>query len=158
MPAICFVALTTDIVRSYQSGAPDANHQLPERHIAQGSGIPCRHCLQEVTPGTPYLILAHRPFTHVQPYAELGPIFLHAEPCQRYEDTTGEIPPMFLSWSRLLIRGYNHEERILYGTGEVVQIVDLHDRLTALLTQPEVAFVHIRSATNNCYQCRVERG
>jgi hypothetical protein len=27
----------------------------------------------------------------------------------------------------------------------------------ALLDRPEVAYLHARSAANNCYQCRIER-
>ncbi|MEM7128068.1 MAG: DUF1203 domain-containing protein [Chloroflexota bacterium] len=27
---------------------------------------------------------------------------------------------------------------------------------SALLTNPEVSYIHVRSASNNCYQCRIE--
>ncbi|MEZ5798415.1 MAG: DUF1203 domain-containing protein [Paracoccaceae bacterium] len=30
-------------------------------------------------------------------------------------------------------------------------------RAAELLARPEVAFLHVRSATNNCYHCRIER-
>ncbi len=157
MNAIRFVALPTEIVCAYQSGTPDANGQLPERHIAQETGLPCRHCLREIQVGEPYLILAHRPFPAAQPYAELGPIFLHAEACERHAETTAA-PAMFLSWEHLLIRGYNAQNRIIYGTGQVVAPSQLVEAAEQLLTRPELAYLHMRSATNNCYQCRIERG
>ena len=60
-------------------------------------------------PASAYLILAYRPFDEAQPYAEVGPIFLHAEPCERYP-VTGETPAMFLQRERYLLKGY-HPER-----------------------------------------------
>ena len=48
---IRFVALPTEIAHAYRRGAPDANGQTPERRIAETSGLPCRHCLADVTEG-----------------------------------------------------------------------------------------------------------
>ena len=75
-----FLGLETGLVRSLQAGGPDANGQTPERHISLGRGVPCRHCLRPVAAGEPFLLLSHRPFPSPQPYAEQGPIFLHADP------------------------------------------------------------------------------
>lgn len=157
MSSLRFVALPTDVARAYQTGASDANGQLPERHVAQEDGLPCRHCLQEVAAGEPYLILAHRPFPELQPYAEAGPIFLHADACPRHAEST-EVPTMFQTWERVLIRGYSAQNRIIYGTGQVVTPSQLPAAAEQLLARPEVAYIHMRSATNNCYQCRIERG
>ncbi|MFN7050754.1 MAG: DUF1203 domain-containing protein, partial [Gemmobacter sp.] len=71
-----FTPIPTETVRALQSGAADANGQSPERHVSDGGGNPCRHCLQMIPAGAGMLILAHRPFTRLQPYAESGPIFL----------------------------------------------------------------------------------
>jgi hypothetical protein len=151
-----FVALPTDQVRAYQRGAPDANGQAPERHLSDGDGVPCRHCLANVAARRPYLILAHRPFPAPQPYAEIGPIFLHAEPCERHLDS-GRMPAMFRRWPRLLIRGYDRSDRIVYGSGQVAETAAIEPIATALLERPEIAYLHLRSAANNCYQCRIER-
>ena len=118
MPRPRFLALPTPAVRAVQAGGADANGQLAERHVSDGDGNPCRHCLTEIAAGEPMLVLAWRPFPSLQPYAELGPIFLHAEPCSRW-DGAG-VPAMLLGWERLLIRGYGHDDRIVYGTGQVV--------------------------------------
>lgn len=102
------------------------------------------------------LVLAYRPFEALQPYAEVGPIFLHAEPCERH-DETATLPNMLAGYERLLARGYGHDNRIVYGTGLVVDTADLTKRCSTLLDDTAVAYVHLRSASNNCYQCRVER-
>ena len=106
--------------------------------------------------GEPYLILAHRPFPRPQPYAEVGPIFLHAESCQRYAEEAA-VPPIFLDRERVLIRGYGADHRIVYGTGQVVPGSALVAKATDTLARDEVAYLHVRSAGNTCYQARIER-
>jgi len=157
MSALRFVALATETVRALQSGAADATGQAPERQVSDGPGIPCRHCLSDVAAGEPYLVLAHRPFPEVQPYAEVGPIFLHAADCARYAESA-EVPAMLLTRARTLIRGYGRDDRIVYGTGQVVASAAIAETARALLERPEIAYLHLRSASNNCYQCRIERG
>ncbi len=155
MSAIRFIALPTAIVTALQAGQPDANGQPPERAISDGDGVPCRHCLDLVVAGEPYLILAHRPFTTVQPYSECGPIFLHADRCKSYGEDA-ELPPM-LGSPQYIVRGYSSDERIIYGTGKVVPTAQIATYATQLLERDAVAFIHVRSASNNCFQCRIER-
>ena len=156
MTQIRFMAMPTDIARAYQSGEPDAYGRVPEKRVSDGDGVPCRHCLTDVAAGEEYLILAHRPFPDVQPYAETGPIFLHAGPCQRHPEAV-ETPDMFLDREQYLMRGYGADDRILYGTGQIVPTTDLSAAAAGLLENPDVAYVHLRSASNNCFQCRIER-
>ena len=155
MSPIRFIAMPTTTVRALQGGSPDANGQTSEQAISDGDGVPCRHCLRQVEAGAPYLILAHRPFTTLQPYAECGPIFLHAEACERYKENE-QLPPI-LSSAHYILRGYNEQERIIYGTGQIVPTAQIQQQAAELLARPEVAYVHVRSATNNCFQCRIER-
>jgi hypothetical protein len=156
MSAIAFISMPTADARAYQAGALDANGQKPERHISNGTGVPCRHCQRDVAADEPYLILAYRPFPQAQPYAEIGPIFLHAEPCDRYP-VTGEMPAMFVKRERYLLKGYRADDRICYGTGQIVASAEVAAAAARILARDEVAYVHVRSALNNCYQCRIER-
>ncbi len=153
--SIRFVALNTSIVRALQEGQPDANDQPPERHISDGNGVPCRHCLDQVEAGEPYLILAHRPFPAPQPYAELGPIFLHAQACERHPGGAN-IPPILRS-AQYLIRGYDSNDRIVYGSGQVVPTASIPEIAAGMMQNERIAYVHVRSASNNCYQCRIDR-
>ncbi len=157
MTELRFIALDTETVRALQAGNPDANGRVPERQVSDGSGVPCRHCLNDVAAGAPFLVLAHRPFPEAQPYAETGPIFIHAEACDRHAEGH-DVPALFLSRERLLIRGYGGEDRIVYGTGQVVPSAEIGAVARSLLAAPEVAYLHLRSASNNCYQCRIEPG
>ncbi len=148
-----FTPIPTDIVRAYQAGGLDANGQAPERSISDGHGTPCRHCLGVVPKGAAMLTLAHRPFPAPQPYAEIGPIFLCAEAC-----TAGGGPdlPVMLDSPDYIVRGYSAENRIVYGTGAVVATSTILAEAQARLSDPRVAYVHVRSARNNCYQCRID--
>lgn len=154
---LLFKALPTQEVRAQQAGGPDAYGMPPERRISDGHGVPCRHCLKNVGAGEAYLILAYRPFPALQPYAETGPIFLHAEPCERAADAD-MLPELFGNTASYIVRGYGHDDRIVYGTGAVVPTPEIRDRAGQLLGRPEIAYLHMRSAKNNCYQCRIERG
>ncbi len=156
MPKILFSSMPTDQAEAYWSGAADAYGQTPEAHVSQGDGVPCRHCQQDVAKGERYLILAYRPFPHLQPYAETGPIFLHAAPCERYPETD-RIPPMFLARQNYLLKGYGKDDRIIYGTGRIVASADIAAAAAAMLACDDVGYVHVRSALNNCFSCRIGR-
>jgi Protein of unknown function (DUF1203) len=155
MAEIRFAAVATGMVDAYRWGSTDAYGRIPEHRTSDGSGLRCRHCLGDIDAGEDYLILAHRPFSKLQPYAETGPIFLHAEACERYPETA-EPPEAFLKRPEMMLRGYDADERIVYGTGTIVPTDRLASVASTLMDRPEVAFVHVRSATNNCFQCRVE--
>lgn len=156
MTAIAFNAIPTTDAEALWAGAPDAYGLRPERRFTQGDGYPCRHCLGFIGVGEPYLTLAYRPFPSLQPYAETGPIFLHGEPCPRY--TASEVmPPVLTQSPDFILRGYGHDDRIIYGTGAVTLREKVEDRARELLGKPEIAYVHVRSARNNCYQCRIDR-
>jgi len=151
-----FTPIETETARRYQTGGPDANGQLPERVIAEGTGNPCRHCLQMIPEGEPMLILAHRPFPRPQPYAEIGPIFLCAELCDPPDDLRAM--PQILASPDYILRGYGADDRIVYGTGAVVPTGQILAEAETRLADPGVAYVHVRSARNNCYQLRIDRG
>ena len=148
-----FHGLPTETVRALQDGAPDANGQPPERAVSDGGGNPCRHCLGMIAEGDGMLVLAHRPFETTNPYAEVGPIFLHARECEAYLGDEG-LPPA-LDSPAYIVRGYGADERIVYGTGGVVERDAITSRARALLDDERVTFVDVRSAANNCWQARV---
>ena len=154
---IRFKALPTEDVRRLQRGGPDAYGFTPERKTSDGDGVPCRHCLKNVAAGDDYLILAYRPFPALQPYAETGPIFLHADECERAPEAEA-LPELFAQTKDYIVRGYGADDRIVYGSGAVVPTLDIPARAETLLARPDIAYLHMRSARNNCYQCRIERG
>ncbi len=152
---IQFVGLPSREVAQTKSRGRDANGSPIEIHLANGDAYPCRHCLGETPAGEEYMILAWRPFETSNPYAETGPIFLCAADCEAMVPSEN-VPPILVS-PRYLVRGYSKEERIVYGTGQVVQTPKIAEYARELLANPTIAFVDVRSASNNCFQCRIKR-
>jgi Protein of unknown function (DUF1203) len=137
-----------------RAGATDANGQIAVVQTATGAANPCRHCLGLIGEGERKLVFAYRPFGRLQPYAEVGPVFLHEGACERYE--SDRLPAWFAYLQPAIIRGYGHDDWIRYETGSVVPGNELAAVSEEILCAPEVAYVHIRSKYN-CFQCRVDR-
>ena len=150
-----YTALPTAVARAFQSGAPDAHAMPPERVPSDGKGNPCRHCLREVPAGQEMLILAYRPFDSLHPYAELGPIFLCAEACT--QGGGAQTPDILATAPDYLVKGYGRDDRIVYGTGAVIPAGQIAARARTLLADPAIAYLHVRSARNNCYLLRIDR-
>ena len=127
---LTFHALPYETVAAWRGGAPDDYGADVERVISSEAGNPCRSCLEDIEAGEPVLLLAHRPFPAPQPYAETGPIFVHAECAHR--EAGAAMPPVVASRREFLVKGYGHDDRI--------------------------AYVDLRSAVNNCFICRVTAG
>jgi hypothetical protein len=157
MPNLIYIPLPTERVRGLQRGGPDAHGNLPEIHVSDGNGAPCRHCLADVAKGEEYLILSYKPFKEDQPYAEQGPIFLHARECEAYANPT-ELPELYRTRTGMLLRGYDRTNRIVYGTGQTATPKEINDVAARLLAREDISFVHARSPTNNCFHFRIELG
>ncbi|MCX8997545.1 DUF1203 domain-containing protein [Rhizobiaceae bacterium BDR2-2] len=149
-----FTAIPSGQAEAFRAGQADAYGNAPERLTSPG-GMPCRHCLGLIDAGEPMPVLAYRPFPTLQPYAETGPIFLHAAACPRYE--AAEILPPMLNSPDYIVRGYGPNDRIVYGTGAVTPTTRIAAYAAQLLARDDVAYVHVRSARNNCFQCRIGR-
>ncbi|WP_104491406.1 DUF1203 domain-containing protein [Paracoccus denitrificans] len=155
MAKIKFLPLPSDKVDELRNGGRDAYDCAPERVRSSGSRNPCRHCLDFVPRDAEMLILAYRPFDHVQPYAETGPIFLCADECAAWAGAG--VPPILTSSPDYLLKGYTAEQRIRYGTGRVVAKEDVAAYAAELLDRDDISFVDVRSARNNCFQVRIVR-
>lgn len=152
---IRFRPIPTELARALRSGSPDAYGMPAERAVSDGQANPCRHCLDNVPANAPMLILAHRPFAACHPYAETGPIFLCGAACAPWRGAG--IPPVLTTSPDYVLRGYDVGGRIVYGTGAVVAAAGIDRQAGAVLDMPGVAEVHVRSATNGCFQCRAVR-
>ena len=155
MTHITYHPLPTATVTALHGGGPDAYGLPPERSTSNGTGMPCRHCLGNIPEGAEILILAHRPFGALQPYAETGPIFLCAQDCAAFDG--GGLPPVLTTSAGYLLKGYTVDERICYGTGKIVAPDGIASYATDLLSRIEIAFVDVRSASNNSFLARITR-
>jgi hypothetical protein len=116
------------------------------------TGYPCRHCLRWAQPGERMILFPFAAIAPGRPYSESRPIFVHAEPCERYA-TTNEYPSEFRKGR--VLRAYNSRHDIIaaeIANGEGPEAV-----IERFLQKPETAFIHVRSASHGCYTMEVER-
>jgi hypothetical protein len=134
--------------RAAAAGAPD--HAVI---TADSPGqFPCRHCLHWARPGERVILFPYASVPPGHPYSETGPIFVHAEMCDRYAGTE-EYPADFRKGR--VFRAYNAEHEMI--DAEVANGAEPEVVIEKLLKNPETAFVHVRSLTRGCYTFGIER-
>ncbi|WP_420549033.1 DUF1203 domain-containing protein [Curvivirga sp.] len=156
MANIQFTSMPTKDAEHYWNGGLDAYGQKPQSGISDGSGLPCRHCQQDIEEGEEFFLLAYKPFEKDQPFTETGPIFLHKHACTRYPETSAT-PEMFLKRESYLVKGYKEDDSIFYGTGKIIPPSEIENYAKEILSNEDVSYLHIRSATNGCFSCRIDR-
>ena len=113
---------------------------------------PCRHCLRWAQAGERVILFPYASVPAGHPYSETGPIFVHAEPCERY-GATDEYPADFREGR--VFRAYDANHDMI--DAEVVNGSEPEAVIEKLLKNPETAFVHARSVTGGCYTFGIER-
>jgi hypothetical protein len=114
---------------------------------------PLRCCLRLAEVGERIALIAYRPFSAPGPYAEVGPVFIHADACEGYAEP--DRFPRGLAHRRLVLRGYDREGRI--ASAEFVDGTAAEAAIEAELARPEIAFLHFRAEKYGCFQFAVER-
>src|SRR5204863_1763941 len=146
------VPLPTEIAdrarRAAEAGAAD--HALVTADSP--TGYPCRHCLRFAKPRERVILFPSAAIPAGHPYSESGPIFVHAEPCERYH-ATDEYPTDFRKGR--VMRAYNSNYDMI--DTEVVNGDAPEAIIEKLLEKPETAFVDARSVTHGCYTFRIQR-
>jgi hypothetical protein len=113
---------------------------------------PCRHCLRWAQPGERVILFPYAAIPSGQPYSETGPIFVHADGCERYS-ATNEYPADFRHGR--VFRAYNSKYNII--DAQVVDGSEPEVLIERLFQNPDTAFVDVRSVTRGCFTFRVQR-
>jgi Protein of unknown function (DUF1203) len=143
-----------ELDRIRAAGYDEAGNPLTVEIDAAG-GNPLRCCLRETRPGEHVLPIAYTPPGTAGPYAERGPVFIHANRCDGYA-TRDQYPPE-LTHRQQVVRAYDRDGRIADGVlvsdGQQADSV-----IRELLSQPHVALVHLRNVGYGCYNFSVRPG
>ena len=134
--------------RAAQAGAQDHAYVM----VDSLTGYPCRHCLRWAQPGEQVILFPYASIPAGRPYSEMGPIFVHAQPCPRYESTE-QYPADFREGR--VIRAYDREQNMI--AAENVNGRDPETVIEKLFTNPEAESIQVRSADRGCYTFRIER-
>jgi hypothetical protein len=139
-----------DLQRIRARGVDDFGNAL-EPETVTGAGTPLRCCLREAEPGERVVLLAYRPAAVAGPYAEVGPVFVHAEACPGYDDEA-RYPESFRARNQLL-RAYDARGRQVENV--IVDGPVAERAITDLLGRPGVAYLHSRNVLAGCYMFAV---
>jgi Protein of unknown function (DUF1203) len=113
---------------------------------------PCRHCLRWAQLGERVILFPYAAIPSGHPYSETGPIFVHADECQRYS-ATNEYPADFRNGR--VFRAYDAKYKII--DAQVMNGSDPEAVIESLFQNPDTAFVDVRSVTHGCFTFRVQR-
>jgi Protein of unknown function (DUF1203) len=146
------IPLATEVAekarRAAESGAAD--HAVVIADCP--GGYPCRHCLRWARPGERVILFPYASIPDGHPYSETGPIFVHAEQCERYS-ATREYPADFRNGRAF--RAYDANYDMI--DAEVANGNDPEAIIEKLFQNPKTKFVDARSVTRGCFTFRIER-
>jgi hypothetical protein len=120
--------------------------------VATGYG-PCRLCLQTFTVGADQrLLFTYQPFTDPEALPAPGPVFIHSEPCGRYD---AAVLPEALRPLPLVVEGYGAGGALLVqrrvGTTGFEPVLD------EVLGRSGIHYAHLRNAEAGCFIARIDR-
>jgi len=147
------VGLDEEQLEAFWRTGRDHAGNIAEPFVDREGGWPLRCCLRDSRAGEELAIVAWSPFRWRGPYAEVGPIVVHAQPCEsRHEG--GQVPVQFRT-RRQILRPYGRDRRIAYDRLRLVRPDGDIDRAIAELL--DIAFVQVRNPLSGCYSFAVER-
>jgi Protein of unknown function (DUF1203) len=114
---------------------------------------PCRLCLRISKSPEELILLSYQPSKDTGPYAEIGPIFIHAEECEPYADL--ERFPEDFAARQLVLRAYGYDGRI--ADAAVVDPGLATVRAAQFLSDPAIEEVHVRHVSYTCYDFKIVR-
>jgi len=154
MSSFRIVAIATPIAEAVRSTLRSPRYGHPAHsEIATGYG-PCRHCLRTFHVGAePRILFTYDPFEGLEALPLPGPVFIHANACERYPED-GDFPDDLRSHS-LTLNAYTRGRKL--QAQEYVTDGKIETALGRLLARPGIDYIHVRDTEAGCYDLRVER-
>ena len=142
-------ALANEVRQTLRS--PQYGHPA-HREVARGTG-PCRLCLRTFVVGQDErLLFTYQPFSEPGSLPAPGPVFVHAGPCERYDEAA--LPADFRTLP-LVLEGYHRGGVLaiqLRVNGDPPETV-----VDQVFATPGVEYAHIRNGEAGCFMARVDR-
>lgn len=147
------VAIPTEVAESVRATMKAPVYGHPAHREAGDDAAPCRHCLRLIPAGADRLLFTYDRFAGIESLPQPGPVFIHAEPCERYVEDAG-IPDELRASPRTL-EGYGKARRLL--AQEYVADGLMESAAARIFARPEVEYIQVNSTTAGCYTFRIER-
>jgi hypothetical protein len=145
--------MSTFIINPLPAGEVDTSPPAARRKLADGPS-PCRRCLRNAEVGDELMLAPYDPFTVRSPYAGKGPVFVHAQGCEPFRSAPGAVSEQ-VSGRLLSIRAYDGDA--MMTEAGVLEGERFTERVSALLEDAQVEFLHVHFAGPGCFAFRVDR-
>jgi len=137
------------------AGIDDFGNPL-EVSVDEQGGAPLRCCLRPAAPGDRLVLIAYRPYSRPGPYAEVGPVFVHAERCAGYTEPA-RYPAGYRDWATLIFRPYHDDGRMAYPAIAMVDGPQAKQAIAAIFADPTIEMIHARNVYAGCYMFAIHR-
>jgi hypothetical protein len=153
MPVFRFLGMPAATAAEVRTTLRSPGYGHPaHRETATGYG-PCRVCLRTFRTGEEdRLLFTYQPMCAAGALPAPGPVFIHAEPCERYDalELPGDLRAL-----PMVIEGYS--EHGWLARQALVADAQPEAVIADVFTSTGVDYVHLRNAEAGCFMARVER-
>ena len=143
-----------ELARIRSRGTDDFGNPLTITVVGDAGGTPLRCCLREARRGERVTLIAYQPARIGGPYAEVGPVFIHADTCDGYAES--ECYPEGFRHRQQLLRAYSPDGRIVDAAiatnGDEAEAV-----CATFFERQEIAYIHSRNVLWGCYMFAIRR-
>jgi hypothetical protein len=154
MEQIRIVAIPTKVAESVRATMLAPKYGFPAHSEVGADPAPCRHCLRLITSGVDRRVLfTYDRFAGVESLPLPGPVFIHAETCERYPESAGF--PDELRASPRTLEGYARGRHLL--AQKYVTDGEMERAIEEIFARSDVDYIHVNSTTAGCYTFRIER-
>jgi hypothetical protein len=148
------MAIPTETAEEVRATLKAPRYGFPVHTEMASDEAPCRHCLRLTTPRQDERILfTYDCFDGVEQLPLPGPVYIHAESCERYAENGGY--PEELRNRRITFNAYGDGRRLLGQ--RYVEDGRVEKTIEELFTDADVRYLHVRSTSAGCYTFRIER-
>jgi hypothetical protein len=153
MHTIRIVAMETEIAEQVRATLKAPVYGFPAHVEIAEDAPPCRHCLRTIAPGERRILFTYDRFTGKESLPQPGPVYIHADACERYTEAAGF--PEDLRNSPRTVEAYAAGRKLkaqeYVGDGRFEPIIE------KLFVNPDVDYLQVHSTTAGCFTFRVER-
>ncbi|MFC0109174.1 DUF1203 domain-containing protein [Kibdelosporangium aridum] len=146
---IQYTAIPAERLEAMREEGKDEFGNKWQLRVAEG-WEPLRCCLRKASQDEDIALICYSPWESASPWMEAGPVFVHYEACAGYS-ATDQYPASHLH-SKAILNPFDHTGARAYDHITFLGNEDDHETaLKDVLSQPEVAFVHVRSQEAGCF-------
>jgi hypothetical protein len=154
MNTMRIMAIPTETANTVRSTLTAPVYGFPAHVEVASDAAPCRHCLKTFVAGKDRRILfTYDRFAGVESLPQPGPVYIHADNCERY--ATENIFPEELRNSPRTLEAYAHGRKLI--ATEYIADGKYEDAIEKMFANRETSYIQVNSTTAGCFTFRIDR-